>query len=151
MPTWDDVVQIGLSFPEVEQSTWFRRPALKVGGKGMCNLRTDPDALVIRVTDMLEREAMLQGNPDVFFTTPHYDGYPYVLVKLDKVDPGELRELVEEAWRIFAPKRLVKAYDADSAGVGRCRELGAQSRAEAAAPVARVAFGRGAGRLLTRS
>jgi hypothetical protein len=80
----------------------------------MCNLRTDPDALVIRVTDMLERQAMLQGNADVFFTTPHYDGYPYVLVRLDKVDPAELRELVEEAWRIFAPKRLVKAYDADS-------------------------------------
>ena len=56
----------------------------------MCRLRTNPDALVLRVLDMGEREALLQGNPDVFFSTPHYDGYPYVLVRLEAVDPVEL-------------------------------------------------------------
>ena len=76
MPTWDDVVAIGLRFPEVEVATSFGTPALKVRGKGMCRLRTNPDALVLRVIDLGEREALLQGQPDAFFSTPHYDGYP---------------------------------------------------------------------------
>ena len=81
MPTWDDVVAIGLRFPGVEASTWFGTPALKAAGKGICRLRTDPDALVLRVSDLGEREALLQGQPDAFFSTPHYDGWPYVLVR----------------------------------------------------------------------
>jgi hypothetical protein len=112
VPTWDDVVEIGLRFPGVELGTSFGTPALRVGKSGMCRLRTDPDALVLRVVDMDEREALLQGQPDAFFTTPHYDGYPYVLVRLEAVDPEELTELLEEAWRIRAPKRVVAEYDA---------------------------------------
>jgi hypothetical protein len=111
MPTWDDVVALGLRFPGVELGTSYGTPALKVRGKGMCRLRTDPDALVIRVTDLGEREALLQGQPDAFFSTPHYDGHPYVLVRLEAVDPTELAELIEEAWRIRAPKRLVAEHD----------------------------------------
>ena len=112
MPTWEDVVEIGTRLPGVEVGTSFGTPALRVRGKGLCRLRTNPDALVLRVADMGEREALLQGQPDVFFTTPHYDGYPYVLVRLEAVDPEELAELIEDAWRIRAPKRVVKAYDA---------------------------------------
>jgi hypothetical protein len=112
MPTWDDVIEIGLRFPGVEVSTSYGTPALKVKGKFMCRLRTDPDALVMRVTDLGEREALLQGQPDAFFTTPHYDGYPAVLIRLEAVDPQELAELVEEAWRIRAPKRTIAEYDA---------------------------------------
>jgi hypothetical protein len=112
VPTWEDVVAAGLRLPEVEVSTWFGTPSLKVRGKSMCRMRTDPDALVLRVIDLGEREALLQGQPDAFFSTPHYDGYPYVLVRLEAVDPGELAELIEDAWRIRAPKRVVKAYDA---------------------------------------
>ena len=78
----------------------------------ICRLRTDPDALVLRVTDLGEREALLQGQPEAFFSTPHYDGYPYVLVRLDAVDPVELAELIEDAWRLRAPKRVVKQFDA---------------------------------------
>jgi hypothetical protein len=69
--------------------------------------------LALRVIDLGEREALLQGQPGAFFSTPHYDGYPYVLVRLEAVDPEELAELIEDAWRIRAPKRLVKAYDAE--------------------------------------
>jgi hypothetical protein len=112
MPTWDDVVAIGLRLPGVEVGTSFRTPALRVRGKGICRLRTGPDALVLRVRDLGEREALLQGQPDAFFSTPHYDGHPYVLVRLDAVDPAELAELLEEGWRIRAPKRLVVGYDA---------------------------------------
>ncbi|HUR85768.1 MAG TPA: MmcQ/YjbR family DNA-binding protein [Solirubrobacteraceae bacterium] len=111
MPAWEDVVEIGLRLPGVEVGTSFRTPALRVRGKGMCRLRTNPDALVLRVADMGEREALLQGQPEVFFSTPHYDGWPYVLVRLAQVDPVELAELLEEAWRVFAAKRVVKAWD----------------------------------------
>jgi hypothetical protein len=100
MPTWDDVVRSGTRLEGVEEGTWYGTAALKVGGKGFCRMRTDPDALVMRVADMGEREALLQGQPDAFFSTPHYDGHPYVLIRLDAVDPQELAELIEEAWRI---------------------------------------------------
>ncbi len=59
-----------------------------------------------------DKEALLRGEPDVFSTTPHYDGYAYVLVRLAAVDPDVLRDLVEDAWRLMAPKRLVAGYDA---------------------------------------
>jgi hypothetical protein len=114
MPTWDDVVAIGTALPGVEVTTAYGTPALKVKGKFMCRLRTDPDALVVRVIDVEDREALLQGKPRVFFSTPHYDGHPYVLVRLEAVDPEELAELIEDVWRIRAPKRLVKAYDGES-------------------------------------
>ncbi len=111
MPTWEDVVAIGSRFPGLEPSTSYGTPSLKVRGKFVCRLRTNPDALVIRVVDMGEREALLQGEPEAFFSTPHYDGYPAVLVKLERVDPIELAELIEDAWRLQAPKRLVAAYE----------------------------------------
>jgi hypothetical protein len=111
MPTWDDVVALGRRLPGVESGTSYGTPALKVHGAFMCRLRTNPDALAIRVRDLGEREALLQSGRDAFFTTPHYDGHPYVLVRLDRVDPAELAELVEDAWRIRAPKRVVAAYD----------------------------------------
>ena len=111
MPTWEDVVAIGSRFPGLEPSTSYGTPSLKVRGKFVCRLRTNPDALVIRVVDMGEREALLQGEPEAFFSTPHYDGYPAVLVRLERVDPIELAELIEDAWRLQAPKRFVAAYE----------------------------------------
>ena len=111
MPTREDVVAIGSRFPGLEPSTSYGTPSLKVRGKFVCRLRTNPDALVIRVIDMGEREALLQGQPEAFFSTPHYDGYPAVLVRLGRVDPIELAELIEDAWRLQAPKRLVAAYE----------------------------------------
>lgn len=112
MPEWSDVVAIGLRFPEVAEGTSYGAPALKVNGKGMVRLRTDPDALVVRVLDIGDKSALMQGDPDVYFETPHYEGWPYVLVRLDRVDPVELEELVEDAWRIQAPKRAIKAFEA---------------------------------------
>jgi hypothetical protein len=115
MPSWEDVIEIGTRLPGVELGTSYGTPALRVRGKGMCRLRTNPEALVLRVSDMGEREALLQSQPDVFFSTPHYDGYPYVLVRLAAVDPVELEELLEEAWRVRAAKRVVKAWEAEQA------------------------------------
>ena len=111
MPTWEDVIAIGSRFPGVEVGTSWGTPALKVKDKFLCRMRTNPDALVLRVIHMGEREALLQGDPDTFFITPHYDGYPAVLVDLEKIDLAELAELLEDAWRLQAPKRLIAAYD----------------------------------------
>lgn len=111
MPGWSDVVAIGTLFPGVEEGTWYGTAALKADGKGMLRMRTDPDALVIRVADLEEKEALIQGDPESFFTIPHYDGHPFVLVDLDRVDRRELEELIEEAWRQRASKRTVAAYD----------------------------------------
>jgi hypothetical protein len=111
MATWDDVIAIGERFPGVEVSTSWGRPALKAAGKFMCSIREDPDAFVFRVLDVPDQQALVQGEPDVFFTTPHYDGWPYVLVRLDTVTPAQLEELVEDAWRIRASKKLVTQYE----------------------------------------
>jgi hypothetical protein len=116
MPTWDDVVAIGTALPGVEESVTYGTPSLKVRGKFMCRLRTDPDALVVRVIDLEDREALLQGKPRVFFSTPHYDGHPYVLVRLDLVGRRQLAELLEDAWRLRGPKRMVTAYEAGASG-----------------------------------
>jgi hypothetical protein len=115
MIDWPEIVAIGTRFPEVEEGTCFGTPALRVRGKFMCRLRSDPDALVVRVIDLPDAEALLLGRPDVFFSTRHYDGSPYVLVRLDVVEPAELAELLEDAWRLRAPKRLIAAYDAERA------------------------------------
>jgi hypothetical protein len=115
MPTWDDVLEIAARLPEVEVGTSFGTPALKVRGQFMCRLRTNPDALVVRVIDMADREALLLGNPEIYFITPHYRDYPAVLVRLEDVDPVELEELIEDAWRLKAPKRLVARWEAERA------------------------------------
>ncbi len=106
MASWEDVVAIGTALPETEESTWFRTPALKVRGKSFCRMKEDGETLVIQVLDLEDKEALLRSDPDVFFTTPHYDGYAYVLVRLDRIGREQLAELVEDAWRLRAPKRL---------------------------------------------
>ena len=111
MPSWSDVVAAGNALPEVEEGTWYRTPCLRVRKKSFCRLKEDGETLVVRVIDLEDKEALLRGNPAVYFTTAHYDGYPYVLVRLADADPVELRELLEDAWRVVAPKRLVTVYD----------------------------------------
>jgi hypothetical protein len=106
MASWADVVAIGTALPETEESTWFRTPALKVRGKSFCRMKEDGETLVIQVLDLEDKEALLRSDPGVFFTTPHYDGYAYVLVRLDRIGREQLAELVEDAWRLRAPKRL---------------------------------------------
>jgi hypothetical protein len=112
MPGWSDVVAAGRALPETEEGTWFRTPCLRVRKKSFCRMKEDGETLVIRVVDLEDKEALLRSRPDVFFTTPHYDGYAFVLVRLAVVDAAQLGELIEDAWRLCAPKRLVAAYDA---------------------------------------
>ena len=107
MASWADVVAIGTALAAVEESTWFRTPALKVRGKSFCRMKEDGETLVIQVVDLEDKEALLRSDPGVFFTTPHYDGYAYVLVRLDRIGRDLLAELVEDAWRLRAPKSLL--------------------------------------------
>lgn len=111
MATWDDVVSIGTRLPEVEVSTWFRSPSLKVAGKGFARLRTEAEGLVVLMCDLDEKEALLASGDPAFTTTPHYDGYPAILVDLEVIDLQVLAEMVTEAWRIKAPARLRRQFD----------------------------------------
>ena len=106
MATWDDVVAIGRELPEVEESTWYRTPALKVGGKGFARLRADAEGWVVLMCALEEKEALLASGDPAYRTTPHYDGYGAVLIDLDHVQRDQLEELVTEAWRRTAPARL---------------------------------------------
>ena len=72
----------------------------------------DPEALVVWVESVEDRDALLAADPATFFTTPHYDGTPIVLVRLDVVDEEEAAELVTESWRLRAPSSLVREWEA---------------------------------------
>ena len=111
MPSWDDVVRIGSALPEVEESTWYRTPSLKVRGTGFARLRTEAEGLLVLMCSLEEKEALLASGDQAFTTTPHYDGYGAILVDLDRIDPEQLAELVEEAWRRKAPVTVVRRYD----------------------------------------
>jgi hypothetical protein len=106
MPAWKDVLVAGRALPEVEEGTWFRTPCLRVRKKSFCRMKEDGETLVVRVVDLEDKDALLRSDPEVFFTTPHYDGYAYVLVRLDRIGRELLAELVEDAWRLRAPKSL---------------------------------------------
>jgi len=110
MADFEAVKALAADLPEVEEGTSYGTPALKVRDKMFARLREDGETLVVW-TDFLEREALIQGDPDTFFITPHYEDYPLVLIALERVDAVELRELLIESWRQRAPKRLLRAYD----------------------------------------
>ena len=74
----------------------------------------DPDVIAVRVANKGDKEALLAADSDKFFTEPHYNGFPAILVRLAAIDPDELEELLVDAWRCMSPAALVKAYDAGS-------------------------------------
>ena len=71
-----------------------------------------PGVLAVRVRDQAEKAALLAGDPDIFFTEPHYNGFPAVLVRLRAVTKAQLRKLIAEAWRCQAPRHLVEGEGA---------------------------------------
>jgi hypothetical protein len=112
MATEDDVREIALSLPGTSEEQWYQTPGYKVAGKGFLRLRTEAEGgLVVFVSDLGEKEALLGSKSDAFFTTPHYDGYPVVLIHLDKIDHDELRELITDSWLIKAPPKLRRQFE----------------------------------------
>jgi hypothetical protein len=126
MATWDDVSRIALALPEAqERLSNAGRQQWSIRGKKMflwerplrqSDLRDLGDAapegpiLGAKVEHLIAKEAILADDPAVYFTTPHFDGYPAVLVRLPAIAVAELEELAAEAWLAVAPKRLAAAF-----------------------------------------
>jgi hypothetical protein len=122
--SWDDVRTIALTLPETSESTMHGTPNWRVKDKSLAwdrpLRRSDlealgPDApdgpiLAVRVADIGVKEALIADDPHVYFTTPHFTGYPAILVRLDRIEVAELHELLVEAWLVRAPKRVAQAY-----------------------------------------
>lgn len=98
-----------LSFPGVEEGPCYGTPGFRVRRKLLARLRDD-EILVVKC-GFDERDFRMQAEPETFFTTDHYHGYPSVLVRLSRVGEEDLRAVLEQAWRLSAPKRLVAEYD----------------------------------------
>ena len=75
----------------------------------------NPDVIAVRVASESEKEVLIDLDPDVFFTEPHYDGYPAILVRLAAIDPVLLGKVLTDAWRLRAPRRLRAAVPPDEA------------------------------------
>ena len=118
----EDVRRIALSLPEtLESGLGFRvrNASAKSGSKQFAwvwHQRVTPgrprvprpEVLAVRVARQADKEMLLSADPAKFFTEPHYDGFPAVLVRLPAVEEDELRELITDAWRCQAPPRLVR-------------------------------------------
>ena len=118
-----DVRRLALALPEtVEAEDRFAFSVLNRGRpKGFVwawNERVEPKkpripstvVVAVRVAGALEKEALLASGEEKFFTEPHYNGYPAVLVRLPLIEPDELEELIVDAWRCQAPRALVEAW-----------------------------------------
>jgi hypothetical protein len=124
MATWDDVRRIALGLPETSEEVSWGHAHWRVKGKGFVWERplrgsdlealgdAAPDGPILgaRVEHLVAKEALLADDANVFFTTPHFDGYPAVLVRLEEISVDDLEEVIVEAWLCRAPKRLAQAY-----------------------------------------
>lgn len=124
MATWDDVRRIALALPESSEvssrgrASWRVREKLFVWERPLRPKEVEalgedaPKGAILgaRVEHLGAKEALLADDPAVFFTTPHFDGYPAILVLLERIALDELEELIVEAWLARAPKRVAKQY-----------------------------------------
>jgi hypothetical protein len=124
MASWDDVRRLALGLPEASEGTSYGLTAWKVRDKTFVWERPlrkreleelgeaapGGEILGARVEDLDAKEALLADDCGHFFTTPHFDGYPAVLVKLDEVGSEELREVIVDAWLARVPKGLAREY-----------------------------------------
>lgn len=116
--------QLALALPDATEGILHGNAAWKVGGRGFvwerplrpADLRALGDdapsgpILGAHVEHVIAKEALLADNPDAFFTTPHFDGYAAILVRLERISREDLREVIVEAWLARAPKRLAQRY-----------------------------------------
>jgi hypothetical protein len=121
---WDDVRRIALALPETSERVsrgnrqWlvkdklvvWERPLRRADYEALGDAAPDGPILGARVEHLVAKEALLADDPGVYFTTPHFDGYPAVLVRLDRIALEDLEELIVESWLARAPKRLAKQY-----------------------------------------
>ena len=124
MSGWDDVRRVALALPEAEEREsqglrqWrvkdklfvWERPLRRSDLEALGDSAPDGPILGARVEHLVAKEALLADDSDVFFTTPHFNGYPAVLVRLDRIGADDLDELIVEAWLNRAPRRLAQGY-----------------------------------------
>ncbi len=124
MAEWDDVQRIALALPETSERPAYGNTAWRVRDKifvwerplrakeirDLGEQAPSGPILAVRVDDLGVKEALLQDDPETFFTTPHFDGYAAVLIRLERISVEELNELIVEAWLCRAPKRLAEEY-----------------------------------------
>jgi hypothetical protein len=122
--TWDDVARLALALPGTSERVsrdnrqWvvkdklfvWERPLRQTDLKALGPSAPDGPILGARVEHLVAKDAVLADDPEVFFTTPHFDGYPAVLVRLERIALDDLEEIVTEAWLVRAPKRLAQAF-----------------------------------------
>jgi len=111
MVTEDDVRRLALSLPATTEKPSYGTPGFRVKDKLFARIREEGDVLVVWVADEGEKHGLIAADPEKFFTTPHYDGYPTVLVRFKGVDTEELLELLTDSWRLRAPKRVLAQLD----------------------------------------
>jgi hypothetical protein len=97
--TFEDVRRIALTLEKVTEGTSYGTAAFKTGGKLIARLREDGESLVVGTT-FEEREEMMTAEPETYYITDHYLAYPWVLVRLSRVHPDALRDLLRRAWRL---------------------------------------------------
>jgi hypothetical protein len=124
---WNDVARIAGELPltaEPSPHEWrvgkkplaWERPLRKSDREALLARGLQPpegDILGVRVSDEGVKFALVADEPDVYFTTPHFDGYPAVLVRLAAIDVDDLKDLITEAWLTQAPRTLVKEFLAE--------------------------------------
>ena len=128
MAGWDDVRTLALALPETSEApsyggarSWrvrdkafvWERPLRPADRAALGDAAPAGPVLGARVEHLVAKEALLASEPGWCFTTPHFDGYPSVLVRLDAIGLDDLDDLVTEAWLCRAPKRLARAFLAD--------------------------------------
>jgi hypothetical protein len=122
--SWKEVARIVADLPETAEPTprnWrvrkklivWERPLRKADLEALGADAPDGDVLGARVADEGVKLALIADDPGVYFTTPHFDDYPMVLVRLAEIEVPELTELITDAWLAQAPKTLAKAFLAD--------------------------------------
>ena len=128
MATWDDVARLALALPRTSERVsrglrqWrvadklfvWERPLRRKEIEALSGRVPEGPILAARVEHLLAREALLADDRRLYFTTPHFDGYPAVLARLDRLSRLALEELVTEAWLVRAPKAAVQLYLAQS-------------------------------------
>lgn len=113
MVTEEDIRRVALSLPGSAEKPYNQLPSFRVRTSLFLRIHELPDAFFARCASLEERDELLEAEPGTFFITPHYSQYPGVLVRLSRIGPDEMTELVTEAWRLCAPKRLRAAWDAE--------------------------------------
>jgi hypothetical protein len=121
---FDAVRRIALGLPDVEESTTYRSPSFKVRGKLLACIAVhrsaEPDSLAVRI-DFDRRAELIADAPDVYYLTDHYVNYPCVLVRLSRVRPDALRDLLRAAWRFVTRERLAARARSEGKRVSRSR------------------------------